>query len=406
MAKSTRSRKTTARKTTTRKAAETMPKGPIEVFFATNRHVEGSDKNPKFGTGFHEKGPHYLRFGRALVTPPKKWDGDFKTDSIVLASEKINEDGGEKTLGSEQIFEVLRRTMMDENSETLIYLHGYANTTESALERAAELKVRYQFDAKKPLNVFAFCWPTDGRMVPLLSYHSDRNDARMSSIAIARAMLRLVDWLDKLAREGASNGEANRCTKRPHLVAHSMGNYAFRNAVQGVRSELGDKLKRVFDQVFLMASDEDDDTFELDHKLGVLPELCKAIHVYYATKDVPLDELADITKMLPDRLGTQGPRSRDNLHRKIQLVDCTDVAWTELAHAWHQYYRLRPEVYRDVRQVLAGTVPREIEGREFLPEERSYRIIPLDERRGARSTRSKKTAKSSGRRSSGARGGR
>ncbi|MGF1611128.1 MAG: alpha/beta hydrolase [Kiloniellales bacterium] len=352
----------------------------IEVFFATNRFVEGTDANPTFGPGFHSKGPHYLRFGRAEVMPPRKDGDDFEVSSIRLAPEQIGTMGVERQLGSEQIFETLRRIMAEGDGETLIYLHGYANTMQSALERAAELKVRYQHDTKKPLTVFAFCWPTDGRMVPFLSYHSDRNDARMSGIAIARAMLRLRDWLAKLREQAAEQGERERCTKRPHLVAHSMGNYALRHAVQAVRSEMTGNLQRLFDQVFLMASDEDDDTLEKDYKLGILPDLCKAVHVYYATKDVPLDELADITKMLPDRLGTEGPRSKDGLHRKINLVDCTDVAFTKLTHGWHQYYRLRHEVYEDVRQVLAGAAPREIIGREFLPEERSYRIIPLGER--------------------------
>jgi esterase/lipase superfamily enzyme len=252
---------------------------------------------------------------------------------------------------------------------------------DSALERAAELKLRYQFDSGRPLNVFAFCWPSDGEMVPFLSYYSDRDDAQISGIAIARAMLKLREWLIRLSLEHATGGKRRFCNQRIHLVAHSMGNYAFRHAVQSMCGELNGRLEPIFDQVFLMASDEDDDTFEKAHKLGVLPELARAIHVYYSTSDVPLDQLADVTKMLPDRLGTQGPRNKDGLHRKINLVDCTSVDWTgSIAHGWHQYYRLRREVYEDVRQILSGILPRDVSGREFLPEERAYRILPLADR--------------------------
>lgn len=376
MAKAKRSTKTVNR----------MPKEPIEVFFATNREVSGSDSKPVFGQGFHAKGPHYLRYGRALVQAPAKWEGDdsFKVVSKKLAKEVIGPNVPEekKVVGSKEIFETLRRTMVDTKSDALIYLHGFANTMDSALERAAELKVRYQFDAKRPLNVFAFCWPSDGEMVPLLSYHNDRNDAQISGIAIARAMLILRESLEDLhakQREELRKKSGKRvlCEQRIHLVAHSMGNYAFRHAVQGLCSELDGRLQPIFDQVFLMASDEDDDTFEKAHKLGVLPSLCRSIHVYYSSSDVPLDELADVTKMLPDRLGTQGPRNKDGLHRKINLVDCTSVDWTgKLSHGWHQYYRLRREVYEDVRQILAGILPRDIDGRQFLPEERAYRILP------------------------------
>ena len=369
------------------RTADRMPKEPVEVFFATNRFVEGSDSKPSFGTGFHSEGPHYLRYGRALVQAPAKWDYDVEKDGFKVVSKSLAKEAvgpevkTKEVLGSEQIFETLRRTMIETESDALIYLHGFANTMDSALERAAELKLRFQFDSERPLNVFAFCWPSDGEMVPYLSYYSDRDDAQISGIAIARAMLKLREWLIRLSLEQAAGGKRRFCNQRIHLVAHSMGNYAFRHAVQSMCGELNGRLEPIFDQVFLMASDEDDDTFEKAHKLGVLPELARAIHVYYSTSDVPLDQLADVTKMLPDRLGTQGPRNKDGLHRKINLVDCTSVDWTgSIAHGWHQYYRLRREVYEDVRQILSGILPRDVSGREFLPEERAYRILPLADR--------------------------
>lgn len=362
-----------------------MPEKPIEVFFATNREVSGSDTKPEFGKGFHAKRPHYVRYGRAKLKAPKEWESDkFEIISVKLARENIpKSERGKKVLGSSEIFEDLRQRMARTETDTLIYVHGFANTFESALVRAAELKVRYQYDPQKPLNVFAFCWPSDGEMIPYLSYYRDRDDAQASGTAMARALLRLRDWLDEIKIERRKLGR-DFCRQHLHLVAHSMGNYALRHAIQRARGLLGGQLERVFDNIFLMAADEDDDTFEKDYKFGILPEFARAVHVYYSVSDVPLDELADITKLLPDRLGTQGPRNKDGLHRKVILVDCTDVDWTgNVAHGWHQYYRLRHEVYKDVRQVLKGVPASRIEGRVYQPDERAYRIVPFDKRDSA-----------------------
>jgi esterase/lipase superfamily enzyme len=362
-----------------------MPDDPVEVFFITNRENLGSEARPKFGKGFHPKGHSYLRFGAAEVEAPKDWGSDkFTVKKVSLAREKIPKSSKGKTLlGSSQVFESLRQLMSEKESDTLIYLHGFANSFESAIQRAAEIKIRYQWKKGCPLNVVAFCWPSDGEMIPFLSYYRDRDDARVSAQAMARSFLRLRDWLQELEKESKDKGGRKLCRQKLHLVAHSMGNYALRHAVQGIARELNGNLERVFDNVFLMAADEDDDTFEKDYKLGILPDLARAVHVYYSESDVPLDELSDITKLQPDRLGTQGPRNKDGLHRKVALIDCTDVDFTKLKHGWHQYYRFRPEVYEDVRAVLAGALPRAIVGRQFMPDERAYRILPFANRKSS-----------------------
>ena len=132
-----------------------------------------------------------------------------------------------------------------------------------------------------------------------------------------------------------------------------------------------------------MAADEDNDAFEHDGKLRLLPDLAKAVHVYFSEDDKAL-VISDVTKRNPDRLGATGPRIRANLQRKIDLVDCRlvdhvppeELSLDEIGRSLsqHQYYRLRPEVIADVKQVLAGTKPSDIEGRDFVQEHLSYLI--------------------------------
>ena len=350
----------------------------IEVFFATNRDIDESGAEPEFGESFHAKGPHYVRYGTAKVevSGPKS-KRRYKLKKVKLAPEFIPEQVEQldkKKLGSGEVFEALRKRMVGDKLDSLCLIHGYAADFETVVLRGAELQDKWSVD--RPLCVFVFSWPANGSMTPFLDYHSDRRDAQASGVAIGRSFLALRRFLMEVGRD-------KHCEQSIHLVAHSMGNWALRHAVQAIREELNDQLPRLLDHVFLMAADEDNDAFEHDHKLGRLPDMAKAVHVYFSEDDKAL-VISDRTKRNPDRLGATGPRVRSNLPRKLDLVDCRKVDYVgprelsgdEISRSLsqHQYYRLRPEVIADVRQVLAGKRPGEIDGRSYLEEDRSYLI--------------------------------
>ena len=62
--------------------------------------------------------------------------------------------------------------------------------------------------------------------IEVMTTPGDRDDAAASGIAMARFMMRLLDFLT----------DKGQCEQRIHLVAHSMGNWALRHAVQGLIS--------------------------------------------------------------------------------------------------------------------------------------------------------------------------
>ncbi|MBM3489376.1 MAG: alpha/beta hydrolase [Alphaproteobacteria bacterium] len=343
----------------------------IKVYYLTNRNETGSDEQPAFGDDFHQKGPHYLRLGSAEVAPPAEPTAEYRVRSVYLAPEAIAAEDGtprrKPKLGSREIFDELRQTMRHGAADLIVLIHGYAADFRTALERAAELKHRYA-QVGKPLEAIVFCWPADGTMIPLLSYYRDRDDAKGSGIAIARAFLKLLSYFGEL-------GPRRFCRRGLHLVAHSMGNYALRHALQAAISQgPGKVLPRIFQNIFLMAADEDNDALELDHKLARLPELAEAVHVYYSASDQAL-VISDRTKTNPDRLGSTGPRTLSNLPHKISLIDCRWVDDTRpIEHARHQYYRRRQEVIEDVQAVLRGLPPDQIGNRDYIADKRCFRI--------------------------------
>jgi esterase/lipase superfamily enzyme len=364
------------------------------VYYGTNRVVESEDP-VRFGDAYNAGKPYYFRVGEVPVEkvgdPWNTPDGAYRCGQPILYGERPPEDGKAAVLGSKGLFDGLRQTMIDDPRDVLIFLHGFANTFESAMERAAELRDAYLSPAtdretgalksrgREPL-VFAFSWPSDGVSVGLAggalgddtrkwAYSSDREDARASGLAIARCAMRLFRYLRDLAAE-------QRCVQRIHLVAHSMGNWTLRHALQEMvqlANEANQSLLRAFDNTFLMASDINDDCLEKEDWLGPLLRVSRRVHVYHAHNDSALS-LSDVKPNHGARLGHFGPATMTGLNDRVSAIDCATVSWTpKLTHVRHQYYRLAPEVLKDVRQVLKGKADDEVTGRIPLGERR-YRL--------------------------------
>ncbi len=334
------------------------------VYFATNRNPNNRRSPTSFGKRFSHNGLTDLRFGYAEVV-------DKEITKLHVAKEKLKvpksdaERGNleDQVLGSEAIFQMIHKDMVDGNRDTLIYIHGFANSFKSTIKRAAEIK---QFYASHPLNIIVFTWPGDDSMMPFLAYMSDRDDAKASGVALGRGMQKMAHFLRKMSAD-------DYCDQKLHLLAHSMGNYALRHAVQSIDKSSGGNVRRIFDQVFLMAADEDDDALEQQHKLKPLRHLAERITVYTNPKDLALT-ISDRTKDNPDRLGAGGPQNSRAIPDKMTIVNCQDVISSHHDKTGHQYYRNNSRVQLDVLAVLKGTEQSKIEGREYVPETRSFRI--------------------------------
>jgi esterase/lipase superfamily enzyme len=339
----------------------------VKVYFGTNRKPNRQSKPENFGRGFSNAGLASLRFGMAEVTGE-----ELDSYELYVAPEKLLKDSARKikgaegsTLGSINIFNRVRENMTVHSRDTVIFIHGYNVSFKDALTAAARLKLQFSTDAGGPgVNVVLFSWPSDGSMMPYIAYANDRQDALASGPAFARGLLKLAEFL-----RGSTPEEA--CEQRIHLVAHSMGNYVLRHTVQEIVAQSSGRPVRLFDQVFLMAADEDDDAFEYGHKLKPLPKLAKRVNVYFNNNDRAM-AISDKTKGNPDRLGDDGPRVPRGIPGKVTLIDCTPVVEGLVEHT---YYLNTPTVVADMQKVLVGTPADEISGRKYLQETNRYRLV-------------------------------
>lgn len=333
----------------------------IRVYFATNRNYQPANKLMVFGPKFNPDGVAALRFGYADLTrgPDKP-----RLDSVFVYPDRKGETNIAKT-GGGRFLNDLRLAMSGERSDTLVFIHGFNVTFNGAIDAAARLAEEVTVGGRR-LNVVVFSWPSDGAAVPLMSYYSDREDARASGPAVARAFLKLREYLVALP-------DAEYCQRCLHLLTHSMGAYVLRNGLQAVIAKDPKSLTRLFDQIMLAAPDEDDDAFETEAKLLHLPRIGRQVTVYFNPNDKGL-VISDKTKTNPDRLGSDGPRLVDLIPKKVVLVDCRNVAGDADRFIEHSYYVRSVAMSRDIGAVLEGAPPEAIGNRIFVPELRSWRI--------------------------------
>jgi len=226
----------------------------------------------------------------------------------------------------------------------LVFIHGFDNTFEDAITRAA-FNREFLAASGKPgtdTTVLAFSWPSLGKIVSFPVADADyRHDQKMATLSGVHLMSFFAQ-VEPLLRIARANGF------RTYLLAHSMGNLALESAVENWFLH-GNGNAELFNVSILAAGDCGFDTFAQPNLTGLdgLSLLSSRISVYFSGKDEVL-RLAQIINGL-QRLGQDGPKDRNDqakfppaVYRMFDATDITDYDRNFLTS--HQYYRLSPTV--------------------------------------------------------------
>ena len=343
------------------------------LFFATNRNpLSSNGEITDYGDRFNPVHPHELRFGYVEVDLGDNWAGrtiegliaslDKKPLKLRTYKENLSKSKKDLVLGSRTMFDNLAQSMTDD-TPTLVFVHGYANSFKSAVVAATVFQEKLRQDDFK-INVVLFSWPSDGSHL-YKAYFSDRRDASASGMAFVRGFLKLKDFLSKIPKKKA-------CEQSIHLLCHSMGNFVLEKTLREMPLDCPGRLPHLFDEIILAAADVDHDGFEYDHKLARLPEICRRVTVYFNRNDKALT-LSDTTKGNPDRLGQKGPRKPLDVPSGVVLTDCSEVAISGLTESGHSYF-LEDRIRNDIIETLGGVREDNIKGREYMASSNAYML--------------------------------
>ena len=355
----------------------------LKLYYATNRNHKGDDRwSPdSYGKKFSNDGMENLRFGYVTVKANDKklskylkadmkecgyGDGEglskhlsecaTKSAKIKAYNEDINKkiveaDQKKIKLGSAGVFSDLQSLMLA-TSDVLVYIHGFNVSWNDAVGSALSLQIMLQNkskDKKQNVVVILFTWPSDGMALPLVSYKSDRSEARGSGAAVGRALLKTRDFLIKL-RHTAGNKKGRPCNQDIHLLCHSMGNYLLQEVLQRISDYTpSNAMPRIFEHVFLCAPDVDDNVLESGQPLNKIDQIANSVTIYHNKGDAAM-LVSDYTKGNPERLGRAGAAHPGSLHNKVHQVDCTPVVSGLVEHS----YYLNGNVLFDIRCSIDG----------------------------------------------------
>ncbi len=325
------------------------------IYFATNR--DPNRKGTGFGSKFSPDGLACLRFGWAERSGAAI-AVNIAEEQLVANAQGTAEDPQQCRYGSLEVFAELRDAMARNAQDTLVFVHGYNSSFRDSLRSGFKLAAQFP-----ELNILVFSWPSDGSMAPWLAYASDRHDAAASGPALARGLLKLTDFL--------CQSDADKCQQQVHLMAHSMGAYVLRHALQYYRKS-SPQIRQVLGEIALLAADEDSNAFEVKRKLQLLPQMASRVSVYFNRKDQAM-AISDLTKGNPERLGKAGLQLPLLTPAKVCQIDCTPVVE---GFPGHDYYRSNASVIADLTAIFAEQESEQISKRRYQVEQHRYVIEP------------------------------
>lgn len=244
----------------------------VPIYYGTERQLEGidhlgipiygSDSSNELSYGkLNVRIPDNHKFGRVERFREQRWimflrngkDGFTSTEHKFL---QIDELSGELSSGD------------DEN--IIIFIHGYNNSFEDAIFRAAQLKYDLQFSE----SIVSYSWACHGKF---WGYFKDESHAKIAG-------KRLADMINELGKS---------TDKKISIIAHSMGAYCLANSLKNLSVKL--------DKVVLLAADICQEQFTNIYGVDFTRETNNTT-IYAAKSDRAL-KAAKLFRINPPRVG-------------------------------------------------------------------------------------------------------
>jgi esterase/lipase superfamily enzyme len=245
------------------------------VYFATNRVISGSAND-------------YRNYGTTIVPPTDSTAITYGTafvDNANLTADTVGAITSIQNISKGRFTDEATADLSNPGRNLLIFIHGFDNSFENAITRAAFNQQWFAQSGAAPANtsVVAFSWPSLGKLIsfPILweDYLRDQTTAGQSGAHIMNFLANLEPIIRKARMAGY----------RSFLLVHSMGNWALQAAVESWFTH-GNGTTQLFDEAFLAADDERYDSFSFPApgRLSELNQLTKRTSIYYSTADAVL----------------------------------------------------------------------------------------------------------------------
>ena len=314
----------------------------VTVYFATNRQVTTPTDYKSYGTSIVQPTqPQEITYGTAFVE-----DAGLTADTVgaIKSIQDISKGG----FSSQAVAD-----LSNPGRNLLIFLHGFDNSFEDAITRAAFNQQWFLKSGVAGANttVVAFSWPSLGKLISVPILQEDYFHDQMMAGQSGAHIMSFFANLEPITKSARTKGQ------RSILLAHSMGNWALQAGVESWFAH-GNGAANLFDEAVLAAADERYDSFSFPApgRLSDLKQLAKRISIYFSTADAVLC-LSMFLNLGAQRIGQRGPHDRLDASLfppgTYRMVDCSDFDdYNRDFQGSHQYYRRSPKARADIASVM------------------------------------------------------
>jgi esterase/lipase superfamily enzyme len=313
------------------------------VYFATNRVVSGSTTD-------------YRNYGNEIVSPTDPTQITYGTaflNDASLTADTVGAITSIQDVSKGGFSSAAVGDLSNPGRNLLIFIHGFANSFENALTRAAFNQQWFAGSGVPAANtsVIAFSWPSLGKLIsfpiPWGDYFHDQTRAGQSGAHLMTFFANLEPIILSARKTGS----------RSFLLVHSMGNFALQAGVESWMTH-GNGAADLFDETFLAAADERYDSFSFPPpgRLSGLKLLTKRTSILFSTEDEVLD-LSETLNLGAQRMGQKGPKGRTNTTlfppAQFRMIDCSSFDdYNRNFQGSHQYYRRSPKARAKIVRMM------------------------------------------------------
>lgn len=304
----------------------------IPVMFSTDRGMTQSDHGPVFGDRRDEATePH---FGLSMVTIPSDIQSGGAGDFSFWKLTKTTVDGDSPLLSPPSILDRTswRRTLqsqIDSNGKksALIFVHGYNNDFNGALQRAAQISYYLKFDGPTIL----YSWPSAAKA---LGYEADTATAESSAPRLAQMLLEIF---------------SRTSVERVYIIGHSMGTHILCDALIRAAAQYP-MLKNKLKEMILAAPDIDAQYFR--EQIGPeVANISKHVTLYCSKNDAALSFSYSV------HVGYARAGDCENKVTLVDKIDTIDASEADTSLMGHAYVADSNNIINDMYAMIKSNVP-------------------------------------------------
>ena len=218
-------------------------------------------------------------------------------------------------------------TAPKDQKQVTFFVHGFNEAWPDAMALYQRVVNNLYTGLDSLGECISFDWPSKGYV---FGYLPDRAEARQAAQDFADVMSDLYDWM-LMKQYAVAADKQSACKAKTSVIAHSMGNYVFENAMNYAWTQKNRPLLvSLIQEALMVAADVDNDLFRSGETVKTgdgegIANLTYRVTALYSGRDAVLGASAGLKHFGKRRLGRSGLDRTCPVPDNVWDIDCSQL---------------------------------------------------------------------------------